>query len=144
MTSHLAWETMPAVLPHAFALALIGVLVQGLANLPVESTPAHSDCLPAPLETAGHQLLDTCKTDNGHGDLLTTDSPDADQPVFPYQTDRGVQYRFERASVQGKLFGRRKWLMTAINEGHARPNMTGLGAATSGWTTLRYAGDVEP
>ncbi len=84
----------------------------------------------------------TCKTDNGHGGKLQVGSSTAAQPSFVYTSEAGVVHRFDRGSVNSSGRGRRKWLLTAIDEGHGRAGSDGL-TNTAGWTVLSYVDGTD-
>ena len=84
----------------------------------------------------------TCTSDNGHGGTLQVTDPTSAMPSFVYTNEAGVVHRFDRASVNGVGRGRRAWLLTATDEGHARAGSDGL-TNTIGWTALSYVDGTD-
>ncbi|MHB8878713.1 MAG: DUF6531 domain-containing protein, partial [Myxococcaceae bacterium] len=66
------------------------------------------------------------KTDNTHGGALSVDEPDIGGLSAVFTTVSGVKFRFDKASVETPLRGRRKWLLSSIDDGRAHPKGTQL------------------
>jgi RHS repeat-associated protein len=90
-----------------------------------------------------------CLTDNAHGGTLTVQRTAADRPDVVYEASNGWRYRFDRLSVMARplmaprtaggepdaLPGRRRWVLTAIDDGHARSSSD---TSTAGWQVVEY------
>ncbi|XXF81065.1 RHS repeat-associated core domain-containing protein [Myxococcaceae bacterium GXIMD 01537] len=101
----------------------------------------------------GSETRVRCTGDRAHGHVLVVEAPvrasptDSAPPVFIEMTSPdGSRARFERVSMKGEDVGRRRWLLTAFEEGHGgplTPRADGSGFDGTHWTHVRYEGETD-
>jgi RHS repeat-associated protein len=85
-----------------------------------------------------------CATDHAHGGSLTVSARADGSPDVLFQAANGDRYRFDRPSKKArKSVGRRRWVLTAFEDGHGRPDPTDASKLGPGWILVEYYQDSD-
>jgi RHS repeat-associated protein len=99
-----------------------------------------------------HCTTDPCQSDKSHGAILRTGTRASDDPLLGidplliFESASGHRFEFAQRSVQKFKTGRRKWLLTRFEDGHATlPSgiSRNIQGGNLGWTVLTYAPDSD-
>jgi len=87
-----------------------------------------------------------CVTDNSHGGTLSVThrpGPPPLPPIIEFRAPNGHRYRFDQKSRKSTVNGRRRWLLTAFEDGHGVPDPADATKPGRGWTALTYKPDSD-
>jgi len=85
----------------------------------------------------------SCRTDNAHGGELSATVTNGQLPVIEFRAPNGHRYRFEQRSRKSTVNGRRRWLLSAFDDGHGVPDALDPKKPGRGWTLVTYKPDSD-